>query len=138
MIDAKNGHAGPRILAVGEEPPALDPKPRTERRPADPEEKAKGKRTAAGRFRTLNAFVDFTLAELGRAEIAVWLVLFRDCRDGVVCTGQMDIANRAGIGRRSVYNALRRLERLGLVRVVRQGRLGSGPSSYRLSWLTAD
>ena len=103
-----------------------------------PSGRAKGKRPAAGRFRSLNAFVDFTLAELSRAEIAVWLVLFRDCRDGLARTGQADIARRAGIDRKTVYRALRRLERRGLVRVVRQGRLGSGPSSYRLRWLTAE
>ncbi|MBL8800204.1 MAG: helix-turn-helix domain-containing protein [Planctomycetia bacterium] len=131
-----NGQA-PRIIPVGQEPPPLDPRP--DHRPAAGRQtKAKGKRTAAGRFRTLNAFVDFTLGELGRAEIAVWLVLFRDCRDGLARTAQTDMARRAGIDRRTVYRALRRLEQLGLVRVVRRGRLGSGPSSYRLRWLTAD
>jgi hypothetical protein len=130
-----NGQA-PCIIPVGKEPPPFDRAP--EHRPASKASKATGRTTAAGRSRTLNAFVDFTLAELGRAEIAVWLVLFRDCRDGLARTAQTDIARRAGIGLRTVYNALRRLEQLGLVRVVRRGRLGTGPSSYRLRWLTAD
>lgn len=128
----------PRIIPVGEEPPAFESRPP---RP-DASERigttAKGKRTAAGRFRTLNAFVDFTLADLGRAEIAVWLVLFRDSRDGFARTGQTDIANRAGIGRRTVYNAIRRLEQFGLLSVVRRGRLGAGPSTYRVRWMQSD
>ena len=111
----------PRIIPVGGELPPMDPAPPRGTRPTTAEggkdrtDPPKGKRTAAGRFRTLNAFVDLTLAELGRAEIAVWLVLFRGCRDGLARTGQTDIARRAGIGRRSVYNALRRLDLLGLV-----------------------
>jgi hypothetical protein len=129
----------PRILAVGEEPPPLSPPPKpTLSGKANEGKKAKGKRTAAGRFHTLNAFVDFTAKDLGRAELLTWLVLFRDCRDGLARTLQADIARRAGVNRRTVYRALRRLEQRGLIRVVRRGRLGDGPSVYRLRWLAAD
>ena len=35
------------------------------------------------RFETLNAFVDDGMADLSRAELAVWLILYRDTqRDG--------------------------------------------------------
>src|SRR4051794_23032019 len=113
----------PRILKVGEEPPALHPDPS---RPtpgkadkADKADKAKGK--ARERFAVLNTFVDFALADLTRAEIAVWLILYRDTRDGTARTGYDDLARRAGLNRRNVGRALRRLEKLGLVKVVHRG-----------------
>ena len=64
--------------------------------------KAKGpgnRHQAAERFAVLNAFVDFALKGLTRNEIAVWLVLYRDTRNGVVKTSQADIARRAPIAR---------------------------------------
>jgi hypothetical protein len=72
--------------------------------------KAKGK-PAGGktrdRFAVLNAFVDFTLAELTRNEIAVWLVLYRDTKpDGTARTSQADLARRAGTSDRSIRRAL--------------------------------
>lgn len=90
------------------------------------------RRQAAGRFRVLNAFVDVTLAELCRGDIAVWLVLFRDTRDGTARTSQADIARRAGLSDRGVRNALRRLEQRGLLRCVCRGGLNRGASRYRV------
>ena len=92
--------------------------------------KAKGK--ARDRFAVLNAFVDFALADLTRAEIAVWLILYRDTRDGTARTGLTDLARRAGCNRSTVFRRLRRLEALGLVRVVHRGGLGKGLSIYRV------
>jgi DNA-binding MarR family transcriptional regulator len=83
------------------------------------------------RFRTLNAFVDFSLAGLSRADIAVWLTLYRDTREGIAHTAYNDLARRAGLNRRNVGRAIRRLEKLGLLEVVRRGGLRRGPSSYR-------
>jgi DNA-binding transcriptional ArsR family regulator len=90
--------------------------------------KAKGK--AGERFAVLNAFVDFALADLSRAEIAVWLVLYRDTRDGTARTSYDDLARRTGLNRRNVGRALRRLERLGLLRVVHRGGFRRGVSRY--------
>jgi hypothetical protein len=101
-------------------------------------ERAKGKpgrpkRKAGGRFAALNAFIDATLRGLPRADVAVWLVLYRDTKaDGLARTSQADMARRAGIDGRSVRRALRRLERAGLVTVVRRGGLRQGPSNYRI------
>jgi CRP-like cAMP-binding protein len=105
--------------------------------------KAKGKSktakaVAAERFQTLNTFVDVALAELSRAEIAIWLVLFRDCREGIARTAQTDIARRAGCDRRTVNRAIRRLEQRGLIRVVYRGGLGCGCSRYSLRSLPRD
>jgi DNA-binding MarR family transcriptional regulator len=94
--------------------------------------RAAAKEKAAGRFHDFNAFVDGSLAELTRAEMAVWLVLFRDARNGIACTAQEDIARRAGCDRRTVNRALRRLGQLGLVKLVRRGGLDGTVSRYRV------
>lgn len=133
------GNGQPRILAVGEEPPPLDPAPARERRPAAGERRAaKGQPATGERFAILNGFIDFTLADLSRAEIAVWLVLYRDTRDGSARTSIDDLARRAGCNRRNVSRALRRLEKLGLVQVIHRGGLGRGPSRYRVRPLPKD
>ena len=89
----------PRILHVGEEPPPLaeaeDGTHHTGKKREMPKGKtATAKNRASDRFRTLNAFVDCTIADLSRAELAVWLVLYRDARDGGSRTAQTDIARR--------------------------------------------
>jgi hypothetical protein len=88
---------------------------------------------AAGRFAVLNGFVDFTLADLRRNEIAVWLILYRDCRDGIAQTSQADIARRAGVSDRTVRRALTQLESRGILKAVHRGGLNRGCSSYRVS-----
>jgi hypothetical protein len=90
------------------------------------------KRMAADRFGVLNAFTDFTMGELSRAEIATWLILYRDTRDGKAKTSQIDIARRAGIDARSVRRAIEGLRRRGLLLIVRRGGLRQGPSTYRV------
>src|SRR5262249_4609219 len=70
------------------------------------------------------------LASLNRAEIAVWLVLWRDTKDGTARTSVADLARRAGCNRATVFRALRRLSDRGLVRIVYRGGLGRGPSRY--------
>ncbi len=99
-----------------------------------PEKDAKptGKRKQAGRFHVLNGFVDASMAECTRAEIAVWITLYRDARNGTARISHEWIARRAGITRRSVSTAIRRLERRGLLRIVHQGGLQKGPSRYEL------
>ena len=84
------------------------------------------------RFRLLNGLADFHLAGLTKGEVKVWLVLFRDARDGVARTGQADLARRCGLSVRGVQKVLARLAGKGLVAVTRRGRLGAGPSSYRI------
>jgi predicted transcriptional regulator len=88
--------------------------------------------SAAARWAALNSFADASIRSLSRAEIAVWLSLFRDAREGLARTGQEDLATRCGIDRRSVYRAIVSLRRRGMIEIVRQGRLRSGPSVYRV------
>ncbi len=118
-----------RPLAVGEEPGPLNDetkrnKPRSRKPPKDA---GKG-----DRFRVINRFVDFALVALTRAEIAVWLILWRDTRDGTARTAYDDLARRAGCDRRNVGRAVHRLEQLGLLKVVHRGGLRRGPSRYRV------
>jgi Helix-turn-helix domain len=94
----------------------------------------KGKRSSRKRFQSINAFLDVTLAGLDRAELAVWLLLWRDTKpDGLARTSQADLARRAGCNPRTVRRALVSLERYGLVCVVRRGGLRTGLSIYRVN-----
>ncbi len=128
----------PQPIPVGQEPPPLRPTSRNGRPPAparDPghQGEAKGKpacRKTAGRFAVLNAFVDLTAGGLTRSEILVWLLLYRDTRDGTARTSQTDLARRGRLGKRTVGLAVRKLERKGLLRIVYRGGLNRGPSRY--------
>ena len=94
--------------------------------------RAKGK--SKGRFAALNAFVDFTMAELDHPCRSVWLVLFRDTRpDGLARTAQSDIARRIGMSVATVKRSLRRLESFGLVTVKYRGGMGGRLSVYRVN-----
>lgn len=107
--------------------------------PAPKAPKPKGKparRKTADRFAVLNTFVDFTMRGLSRAEVLVWLVLYRDIRNGTARTSQCDIARRAGVNVRTVKRAIAGLHRRGLLAVVYRGSLRRGASSYRLNHLT--
>ncbi|MBN2293942.1 MAG: helix-turn-helix domain-containing protein [Pirellulales bacterium] len=90
------------------------------------------RRKTSDRFAVLNTFADFTLRDLSRAEIAVWLLLWRDTRDGTARTSQANLARRAGVNVSTVKRAVARLEKSGLVAVVFRGDLWHGPSRYAL------
>lgn len=101
--------------------------------PATSPAKAKSHAATEGRFQSINAFCDQTLAGLSRAEAAIWLVLWRDTkRNGLARVSQANLAKRAGVSQRTVRRALLALRRKGLVIVVYQGGLSRGPSTYRV------
>ena len=86
-----------------------------------------------GRFHQINNFADFTLATLDRAQIAVWLLLWRDTKpEGLARTSQTDLARRAGVSARTVERAVKSLAAAGLLTVVYRGGLRKGPSKYRV------
>ena len=127
--------SAPRILAVGEEFPAMTPAPPPTRPhrggPKGPPAAVKAK--AGERFGTINAFLDATMASLRPCERAVWLLLWRDTKpDGLARTSQADLARRAGASGRAVNVAVRELSRRGLLVVVHRGGLSAGPSRYRV------
>ncbi len=86
----------------------------------------------ANRFAVLNAFVDGSLGGLSRAELATWLILYRDTRNGTAATAQSDIARRAGLSVRAVGRAVGKLIKKGLLTVVYRGGLNRGRSRYRV------
>jgi hypothetical protein len=111
-------------------PPLNSERVRAAKPGTTPKENPNRRRTA-DRFAVLNAFLDMTAADLTRAEIVVWLILYRDTKaDGVARTAQSDIARRAGTADRNVRRALDRLIELGLVRIVWQGGFRKGSSVY--------
>ncbi len=113
--------------------PPMEPRPESTPPELCRSAPAKGK-TGNGqtgqRFRVLNDFVDCTLADLNRAEIAVWLILYRDTRDGSARTSMADLARRAGCSRRNVVRAVQRLETLRLLKVIYRGGFHKGSSRY--------
>lgn len=114
-------------------PPMDEPTNCGRRRPSNSNEAAPRLNGETGeRFKVLNRFVDFTLKDLTRSETTVWLVLYRDTREGEARASQADIARRAGLDPRSVRRAMSKLERRNLLTVVRRGGLNQGPSTYRV------
>jgi DNA-binding transcriptional ArsR family regulator len=90
------------------------------------------KRKKTGRFAVLNGFVDYSLRGLSKSELAAWLILYRDTREGIAKTSHSDIARRAGVSKRAITAAMRKLEKRGLVEVVYRGGIQRGVSRYRV------
>ncbi len=91
------------------------------------------KRRAGLRFEMLNAFADRGMADLSRAELAVWLILFRDTKsDGTARTSLDDLARRGGMDRQTASRAVGRLTRRKMLQVLKRGGLNKGPSVYRV------
>lgn len=98
-----------------------------------PPTKGKGKPKGTGdRFAEINAFVDCSMADLARAELATWLVLWRDTRNGTVRTSAADIARRIGTTRRAVTDALAGLRKRGLLTLIYRGGMNRGVSVHRV------
>jgi len=123
------------------DPPARDARRQAADLDGRDRTKAKGKaagRKAADRFAVLNNLVDFTAATLNRAELLVWLTLYRDTKDGTAATSQADIARRTGLCKRTVQLTTARLEAAGLLKRVHRGGLRRGTSRYRVFGLRKD
>jgi hypothetical protein len=130
-----NGQSRPHVLEGCDVLPPMDdhgPAPARKPKPAKAS-RPKRKRSSAGRFQSINAFIDVTMARLAPAQRAVWFILWRDTKPtGLAGTSQASLARRAGVSDRAVRSALRVLEQAGLVIVVRRGSLRRGPSTYRV------
>ena len=72
------------------------------------------------------------MADLSRAELATWLVLWRDTKNGTVRTSMLDVARRIGTSRRAVVNAVAKLEKRGMLTVVFRGGLKRGMNVNRI------
>jgi hypothetical protein len=73
------------------------------------------------------------MADLSRAELAVWLTLYRDTKqDGTARVSLEVIGRRGGFDRQTASRAVGRLEKRKMLRVIRRGSLHNGPSVYRV------
>ncbi len=95
--------------------------------------KPNGTQATANRFGELNAFVDCSMADLSRAELGTWLVLWRDTKGGTVRTSMQDVARRIGASKRAVVGAVASLEKRGLLIVVYRGGMRRGMNVYRVN-----
>ena len=86
----------------------------------------------ANRWHELNNFVDITMRDLKPRQMAVWLTLFRDSRNGVASVSQVYIGERCGLRRPTVSTTIKELEVLGLVTTIHTGGVGRGVSRYRV------
>ena len=109
--------------------PATTPRPTST---AKARTKPKGTQATANRFGELNAFVDGSMADLSRAELGTWLVLWRDTKNGTVRTALTDIARRIGASKRAVVDAVAGLVKRGLVSRIHRGGMNRGVSVYRV------
>ena len=82
----------------------------------------------------LNAFVDTGMADLSRAELAVWLILYRDTkRDGTARASLDDLARRGGHGSTNGKPSGRPTRLAARCsRLSGAGGLNRGPSTYRV------
>lgn len=102
------------------------------RKPATSSTAKAAGRGKGDRWAAYNGFVDHTLRELSEAELRVWLILFRDVRDGLARAGMTDIARRAGLSRRGVIKAVAGLKHLRLIEVVVRGSVNGSTNAYRV------
>lgn len=84
------------------------------------------------RFYDLNNFVDVSMRDLTRVEIAVWLSLFRSARDRTVRLSREQIAEASGCSVKATGRAIHSLIAKKLVRQITKGSLNRGPSIYRI------
>jgi hypothetical protein len=91
----------------------------------------------ANRFTALNAFIDYMMVDLTRAELATWLVLYRDTRNGVAQASIDAIAKRTGTSRQHTQKAITSLQQRGLIEQIKKGAINSGASIYRVKLLSA-
>jgi hypothetical protein len=88
---------------------------------------------AAARFVTLNTFVDQVMRRLSPVESLVWIVAFRDCRNGQSSTSSTDLATRTGCGLRTVKAAVQSLCKAGLMTPVILSRHKGQASIYAVT-----
>lgn len=92
----------------------------------------RGNRRRRDRFASVNAFVDVAMRDLGGADAKVWLVIWRDTRDGTASVSNKELGLRSGHDERTVRRAVRTLVAKGWLEVVKRGGIGRGASVYRV------
>ena len=94
---------------------------------------AKVNRQHRDRFGVLNAFADYGARLVDTTAQTCWWILYRETKpNGLACVSHARIAECVGVSRVTVTRALRRLEKAGLLTIVRRGGLRVGASTYRV------
>lgn len=103
---------------------------------SDPKASINGKqhatRRSGDRWRAFNSFMDVIAPRLTLAERAVWLVMFRHARNGVVQTSERQLATAADIDKATAGRALRRLTALRLTWPIRKSTNKAMQSQYAI------
>lgn len=138
ILDRLNAPAtprsGPRVNGQAARPDAADGKPEAHGRGG--RRKRKDRATAKPRPRWWNvlaSFVDNRLAGVSPGAVAVWLILFRNSRDGRVCIAVERIADAAGMSERSARYKIEELANAGIIEAKARGNRIKGPTVYRLN-----
>ncbi len=125
----------PRILPGCSVLPPMEP-PSNGSQHASNGTKPKGKlnrRHTADRFAVLNAFADCGARLVDTTAQACWWIIYRETKpDGLARVSQSRVAECVGVSRLTATRALGRLERAGLLTIVRRGGLREGTSTYRV------
>ncbi len=80
-----------------------------------------------------NCFVDLVVGGLQPVPALVWAVLYRHATDGVVIRSNALLARDLDVSDKTIRRAIAKLRQEGLLKVVRQGGMHVGPSTYRLA-----
>lgn len=99
-------------------------------RPVDARSARKAPKGQANRWPMQNEFLDVHAGGMGRLDALVWLMLYRDARNGTACTGMTDIARRLKTTRRSVVRAINHLVSAGYLTILHRGSAKGSPSRY--------
>jgi len=92
-----------RIIPPGEVLPAMGGPTMAEAVTTPKRTPGKRRDTVRRRFGLLNSFLDRALPELGRIDMAAWLLLYRHAKpDGTVTASVADLARRAGCCERAM------------------------------------
>ncbi len=102
--------------------------------PLESETKARRKnpKQASGRWGESNKFDDAGARLVSTTEQACWRILFRHATNGEARISQQRIAESIGKGLRTVNRSLKKLEEVGLIKVLWRGGLNGGISTYRV------
>jgi hypothetical protein len=79
-----------------------------------------------------NKFVDLVVGGIGPIPALVWVVLYRHATAGIVTRSNSLLAKDVGVSRETIKRAITTLRKEKLLRVVRQGGMHVGPTTYRL------
>jgi hypothetical protein len=80
-----------------------------------------------------NRFVDFLVGGLAPKTALVWAVLYRHATEGVVTRSNALLAQDINASDSTIRRAIAKLRQERLLKVVRQGGMHVGPSTYRLA-----